>query len=57
MNGKKVAIYFVGFIIMVCLLIVVIMEIFFATYEPKHINGEAALSIPYVLENNNTYLK
>ncbi|MDI7742812.1 hypothetical protein QMK38_12435 [Lysinibacillus fusiformis] len=44
MNGKKVAIYFVGFIILVCILIVVGMKIFFATYEPKTNNEEAAIS-------------
>lgn len=35
MNGKKVAIYYVGFIILICLIIVAIMQFFFATYEPK----------------------
>ncbi|QCR34027.1 hypothetical protein [Lysinibacillus sp. SGAir0095] len=44
MNGKKVAIYFVGFIILVCILIVVAMQIFFNTYEPKTNNGEEEVS-------------
>lgn len=44
MNGKKVAIYFVGFIILVCILIVIAMQIFFNTYEPKTNNGEDELS-------------
>lgn len=35
MSGKKVAIYFVAFIVVICLLIVIAMQIFFATYEPK----------------------
>lgn len=45
MNGKKVAIYFVGFIILVCVLIVVAMQIFFKTYEPKTNNEEDSVSI------------
>lgn len=42
---KKVAIYFVGFIILVCVLIVVAMQIFFKTYEPKTNNEEDSVSI------------
>lgn len=52
MNGKKVAIYFVGFIILVCILIVTIMQIFFATYEPKTNNGETETSIVIPAEDN-----
>lgn len=52
MNGKKVAIYFVGFIILVCILIVAVMQIFFATYEPKTNNGEAETSIIIPVEDN-----
>ncbi|MDN4495202.1 hypothetical protein [Ureibacillus aquaedulcis] len=52
MNGKKVAIYFVGFIILVCILIVVIMQVFFATYEPKPTNVEAETSIVLPVEDN-----
>lgn len=48
MNGKKVAIYFVGFIVVVCLLIVIAMQIFFDTYEPKKdtTNNETSLLTP-----------
>ena len=35
MNGKKVAIFYVGLIIVVCILIFVVMQIFFANYNPK----------------------
>ncbi|WP_156967308.1 hypothetical protein [Ureibacillus sinduriensis] len=54
MNGKKVAIYFVGFIILVCILIVTIMQIFFATYEPKTNKGEteSSIVIPAMDEKN-----
>ena len=45
MNGKKVAIYFVGLMIAVCIIIVVVMQIFFATYEPK--NNETTLENPF----------
>lgn len=52
MNGKKVAIYFVGFIVLVCVLIVVIMKIFFATYEPKTNNEEEAISYSTYVDDN-----
>ncbi|MFC7685981.1 hypothetical protein [Ureibacillus sp. GCM10028918] len=52
MNGKKVAVYFVGFIILVCIVIVTIMQIFFATYEPKPTNGEVQTSIVIPEEAN-----
>ena len=53
MNGKKVAIYFVGFIILVCILIVVAMQIFFKTYEPKTNNEEETLSL-MIIESEGT---
>ena len=53
MNGKKVAIYFVGFIVLVCVLIVVAMQIFFNTYEPKTNNEEEAFS-SIMLEDEST---
>ena len=53
MNGKKVAIYFVGFIVLVCILIVVAMQIFFNTYEPKTNNGEETIS-SIMLEDEGT---
>lgn len=47
MNGKKVAIYFVGAIVLVCILIVISIQIFYATYEPKKIEKESTYSTPY----------
>jgi len=57
MNGKKVAIYFVGFIILVCILIVVAMQIFFHTYEPKTKNGENELSSINLKEESAPYIE
>lgn len=57
MNGKKLAIYFVGFIVLVCLLIVVAMKIFFATYEPKTNNEEAAFSSIMPVDNSVAFIE
>ncbi|HWL13210.1 MAG TPA: hypothetical protein VNQ57_09470 [Ureibacillus sp.] len=57
MNGKKVAIYFVGFIILVCIVIVAIMQIFFATYEPKTNPEETSSSVPYTESEISSHLE
>lgn len=36
MNGKKAAIYLVGIILLACILVTIVIQVFFATYEPKN---------------------
>ena len=52
MNGKKVAIYFVGFIIAVCIIIVVVMQIFFSTYEPENNETSFENQFKLVMKSN-----
>lgn len=35
MDGKKVALIFIGIILIVAVIIVIAMQVFFAIYEPK----------------------